>query len=81
MNAREMFEQLGYGVYRHKDSIVCFRQDENTNFIYEIVFDLVDEIYTTKSFGIVVSQDSTIPVDLMLHKALHQQMKELGWIK
>jgi len=80
MNAKEMFEELGYTKHEHKLSIEYFMQNPDNHSVYEVVFDLVEEtcsVRVWKRIGLDTHQN----IDAILHLAIHQQMKELGWIK
>ena len=71
MNAREMFEQLGY-------------KKLNTttwNITYAKMSDAVIRFYVDN--GSYYKRDmfnSSLGISVKEHKAIHQQLKELGWL-
>lgn len=78
--AREMFEELGFKQEKHKTAIL---------YIYgngmKILFDYFEGGYF---YGMPIPQldgteekEETLCVSVNVHKAIHQQMLELGWIK
>lgn len=80
MTAKEMFEELGFKLYI--DNVIeksyRIKHDENFSgndpFNWDYVsFDLKDKTYKV---------DSMIDgIDIKLHKAIHKQCDELGWIE
>lgn len=68
--AKEMFEELGYEQVDNSDSLIRYRK----GFDDDILFYRYSKMYFRKDFcggfGITVDE----------HKAIHQQMKELGWL-
>lgn len=80
MTAKELFKEIGYVRHDYKNSIEYFMQNKENRFVYEVVFDLVEEVYTAKVWKIS-DLDTTQPVDFLLHQAIHQQMIELGWVE
>jgi len=74
MNAKEMFDKLGYKVEREdekyiayvkNDILVVFNKERKTHYSYEDYHDNKLVVFNTIS----------------THQAIHQQMKELGWIE
>ena len=74
MTAKEMFEILKYKRYEENDRIVYILNDIDT-----IVFYLDKEHYICYIHGFTGSNPSFI--FSQKHNAIHQQMKELGWIE
>lgn len=69
MTAKEMFEKLGYKYDKRISDIRYFKKD--VYFIKEIIFEETDkEVY--------IADPLCIEIDLF--KAIHQQLKELGWL-
>ena len=75
MNAKEMFEKLGYNLFEdiwHKNLITHIKDP------IEVEFDLID-----KSYSVVKNEYDYFAyynIDVEIHKAITQQMKELGWL-
>lgn len=68
MTAREVFEQLGYVFKEYPYQIDYTNKYDADNYV---LFDL--ECKT-------VSVDECMIIDIPTFKAMHQQLKELGWI-
>lgn len=95
MSAKEMFQELGYKQYKHKDSITynhtCKTYDdfEGSEHRYEDRINFIenDEIgrFITTSREEYINDYyeafTLIPIDMPLLKAINQQCKELGWIE
>lgn len=62
--AQEMFEELGY----HKEKKIVGGYISYFCCDYEIMFDLNEKEYSASE------------ITIELHKAITQQMKELGWL-
>ena len=79
MTAKEMFEALGCVIdieNEYDDNIIYKNVHGNAN--YYIDFCLIDRTYQT--YGFAKGHDINNPIDIKMHKAITQQMKELGWI-
>lgn len=75
MTAQEMFEELGYEIYYTLEDVAWNAPMEYIHHDGLIIgFDLDDRVY-------YYSEHLLIDTSIELHKAIHQQMKELGWIK
>lgn len=82
MKAREMFEELGYK-YTYLINHVWY--DDK---VYYYVKEL-DEIDCNRVWFFLHKQEYSISklvgtstrIDIKLHQAIHQQMKELGWLE
>lgn len=80
MTAKEMFEKLGFEtlVDNNRFKIYAIKHDKNASdnalFYWDYIrFDKEDKTYNV---------DNMIgEVDIKLHKAIHQQLKELGWFE
>ena len=66
MTAKEMFEKLGYKYFKY-DDFIQFEKDNGD----WISFDLDDKSYC---------HEDRQGITLKEHIAIHQQMKELGWL-
>lgn len=75
MNAREMFEALGYEYYETEYSILyianCDMDEDNIS----IGFGLLSHTFYAKH------NCDTYDITIDEFKAIHQQLKELGWIE
>lgn len=72
MTAQEMFAELGYGVAK-KDVEILAYSDEN----YTVLF-----YFFNKTYSFFKSDNYTSHwVHVVVHNAITQQMKELGWIE
>jgi len=77
MNAKEMFEELGYEVfYGNFIYDVLYKIEINNNNWVNIEFSYggyrINELKNGEFFIRRISKE--------LHNAIHQQMKELGWL-
>lgn len=70
MTAKEMFEEIGYEIIQSDENKINY---SNGNFYIE--FDLKYREYMSCSYN-----DDLLPITLEEHKAITQQMKELGWL-
>lgn len=73
MTAKEMFEELGYKLEQDNGKIIRY-----TLKIFagtEVVFDVYRKHYYVSVIG------RSLYVDVNLHNAIHQQLKELEWIE
>lgn len=80
MNAREMFEELGYKFeklnYQGETYFYSNKNSYGGNDYVRIWFYI-----ETKTYSVHSIYGSNNYVDIKLHQAIHQQMKELGWIE
>jgi hypothetical protein len=78
MEAKEMFEKLGYKLYQKSDKIIEYRTSEH------LPYDRVNFSITLKSFNTVGKTGQCNPsyksIYLPLANAIIQQMKELNWL-
>ena len=77
MNAKEMFEELGYEVFYGNFiiDVLCKIEINDNNFvIIEFAYGgyRINELKNGEFFIRRISKE--------LHNAIHQQMKELGWL-
>lgn len=77
MTAKEMFEALGYHLHINDRLEVCY--DKFCDSVHEqITFWLKNREYNSCFFD---GEEIDIrDITLEEHKAIHQQLKELGWI-
>lgn len=75
MNAKEMFEKLGYRLTDDSDlDYMTYKKGD-----IEINFIIFEKVYHCSKQLILTWVP--IKVDVDLYKAITQQMKELGWIE
>ena len=68
MNAREMFEAIGYECSKYYDrNIMIQYYDEEEN---QIVFWIMEQEFSASNFSLTVDE----------FKAIQKQMEELGWL-
>lgn len=73
MTAQEMFEAMGYKRTRN-DEEIWFENE-----YYNVVFYIKENKYELDFYDRVC--DKALFVSVEIHKAIHQQMKELGWLR
>ena len=71
--AKEMFEELGYEQTKNHYSIEYYK--EKIEWGWKRVYFWIDE----KTFYADENYES-MNIDVQTYKAIHQQMKELGWL-
>lgn len=73
MNAREMFKKLGYkyNKYRDRNQMIEYRKEDSTS----VLFWIKERVFSVSEY----CEPKDITVDEF--KAIHQQLKELGWIE
>ena len=77
MNAKEMLEKLGYNLFEniwHKNLITYIK----TPIEVEVEFDLIDKTYSVGKNE--YDYFANYNIDIEMHIAITQQMKELGWL-
>ena len=82
MNAKEMFEELGYKRYvDYSELEFSYTTKLDKNITGYVVFS--DEFKCVQTYAIKVNVKNKLGlwVTNKLHQAIHQQMKELGWIE
>ena len=75
MNAKEMFEKLGYKKYTSGD---CIFYEKGSIMRHIIQFNLKDKIFYSYTSCGMGNQTKSLTANEL--KAVQQQMKELGWI-
>lgn len=76
MKAKEMFENLDFVEVARTNKGLWYQNSRNNDFIF---FDLEEKEYSSwccNDYADYITRE--ISVDL--HKAIHQQLKELGWL-
>lgn len=71
MTAKEMFEKLGYKISNNDDLMLSY-----VNRSLTVVFWKPNETYNA-----YIGSTRSGSIDAELHKAITQQMQELGWIE
>jgi hypothetical protein len=83
MKSKEMFEELGYEYINETKSEVIPHIEYKDNFNEkQYFFNIVNktlECYRENKYGNATVDD--VDITPQEHQAIHQQMKELGWIK
>lgn len=77
MKAKEMFEKLGYHL-RLSDSSTLMYSDNCDSCYEEIIFYLNNKTYSSIFFDEEEIDNRYITIEE--HKAITQQLKELGWL-
>ena len=87
--AKEMFEELGYKLLKTNNEYIprkSWNYHENHITYYRSSFEKVIKFipnmkfYMTIEFGCNDDMDREHTLNIKLHQAIHQQMKELGWL-
>lgn len=74
MTAKERFKELGYSVKEDTESITYTFTRGGFYLTAEINFDLVRKCYWTSCLG------RASCVSILIHEAIHKQIKQLGWL-
>lgn len=75
MGAKEMFKELGYNLIFNSLKSPCYEQPRGG---YRVKFYSDNEWYIVYDYA---DKNKATHINKELHKAITQQMKELGWIK
>ena len=75
-SAKKMFEELGFKGLETDYSLVYRYMGTEIDYKCEIYFYLM-----CKEYEYTVENDECTSVDMKLHKAIHKQLEELGWLK
>ena len=77
MNAAEMFEELGLEPIKNQpDNMLWYSTHKmSATGLYRVRFHLLFKTYDVVEYGAVGDK-----VTIELHKAIHKQLEELGWI-
>ena len=79
MGAKEMFEQLGFKDTNSDEAILNY-VISNGKIQGHIRFFIFDREYSVWTSDVCNRYTRYAPVPVEWHKAIHQQMKELGWL-
>lgn len=74
MNAKEMFEELGYQRNAEKEKIIYLIETKCSFYYQEIIFNLLQKVIVIDGNFIEVA------IETNLLKAINEQAKELGWL-
>lgn len=75
MNAREMFEKIGYRRSTDIDVIKYSKKLDDTFYLIEVMFDLLEKEIVLNDNGY-----EAYIITCALLKAINKQAEELGWI-
>lgn len=80
MTAQEMFEELGFNMCVDDGIHLLYRikQDKKGKDNDPFNWNYIDFYYKDKTYSVDIMIGE---IDIKLHKAIHQQLIELGWIK
>lgn len=80
MTAKEMFEELGFRLCRDDDifKVYGIKDDKNGRDDDPFNWDYVHFNKEDKTYNVDIMIDD---VDIKLHKAINQELKDLGWIE
>ena len=74
MNAKEMFEELGYQRNEENEKIIYLIETKGSLYYQEIIFNLLQKVIVIDGNFLEVAIES----DLL--KAINNQAEELGWL-
>ena len=74
MNAREMFEKLGYRYTETFISILCINDSDDK-------YKTVEFYFSSLTIEITDNYDDSLKIDLELFDAIEQQIKELRYVE
>lgn len=75
MNARKMFEELGYQRNEEKEKIIYLIETKGSFYYQEIIFNLLQKVI------VIDGNFLEVAIENNLLKAINKQAKELGWIE
>ena len=78
MTPKEMFNEIGYYSHDNVDDCLTFVKKQGSA-VYYIEFYL--EEFSYESYGIAKGHNINNPIDVKMHSAIAQQIKELGWLE
>ena len=70
--AKELFEKLGFSIDEQDEEVIAY-SDEN----YRVIFYFINKTYSFYR----KEDDVSSWVHVVLHQAITQQLKELGWLE
>lgn len=74
MNAKEMFEQLGYQRNIENEKIIYLIETEGSFYYQEIIFNLLQKVI------VIDGNFLEVAIENNLLKVINEQCEELGWI-
>lgn len=80
MSAREMFEELGYESEKTHVAWLKIYRKTTHHIDSKIVFNMIEKTMFFHNVNTVLLVDVKFNCDMPTFKAIHQQLKELGWI-
>ena len=75
MRAGKLFNDMGFTRIRHNTSLIYQSKNEYTDMT--VYFDLNNKTYFVSCSNFI---DTYVNIDMRLHIAIHQQLRELNWI-
>ena len=75
MRAGKLFNDMGFTRIRHNTSLIYQSKNEYTDMT--VYFDLNNKTYFVSCSNYFYTY---VDIDMRLHNAIHQQLKELNWI-
>lgn len=75
MNAKEMFEKLGYKQEKIEEQLIYTKIDVLTDVEYDIIFYLDDKTFEASTDNYQYAND----INLKELQAINKQIEELGW--
>ena len=75
MNAREMFEELGYQRNEEEEKIIYLIETKGSFYYQEIIFNLLQKVI------VIDGNFLEVAIENNLLKAINKQAKELGWFE
>lgn len=75
MNAREMFEELGYKRNVESEKIIYLIETKGSFYYQEIIFNLVKKVI------VIDGNFLEVAIETNLLKAINEQANELGWLE
>ena len=73
MRAGKLFKDLGFTRIKHNTSLIYQSKNDYTDMT--VYFDLNNKTYSVSCTNITY-----VDIDMRLHIAIHQQLRELNWI-
>ena len=75
MRAGKLFKDLGFTRIRRVTDLIYQYKGDDTE--YTVDFDLINKIYFVSCSNYFYTY---VDIDMKLHMAIHQQLRELNWI-
>lgn len=76
--AEKMFKKLGYKKKTYQDKVIIYTREKQDYGQTIINFYLNEKDYS--HFIDIDDSSDLLYIDMELHKAIHEQLKELGWL-